>query len=319
MISIIAPCFNEEEVLPQFYDEVTKVMNRTRYDYEIIFINDGSRDRTLEILRDLSKGDKKVNYISFSRNFGKEGAMLAGLNFSKGDAVIIMDTDLQHPPELIPEMISYFEKGYDQVIAKRNRKGESFFRAFVSKIYYKCINQFVDITLADGVGDFRLLSRQAVNALLSLNEYNRFSKGLFSWIGFKEHMIEFENVNRTAGISKWSFLKLLNYAIDGLVSFNNKPLRIAIYMGLTVTLLDILYVLFMFIKTLLNGPDVPGYFTIIASVSLFGGIQLIFLGLIGEYIGRIYYESKKRPHYIVEEESFTQKSEERQDKHHVLY
>ncbi len=306
MISIIAPCFNEEAVLSDFYREISKTMSNIG-DYEIIFVNDGSQDRTLDMLKRFALDDNRVNYLSFSRNFGKEAAMLAGLSFSKGDAVIIMDTDLQHPPFLIPQMVQMYNEGYDQVIAKRNRKGESIMRSFVSKLYYKLINRFVDVELVNGVGDFRLLSRRAVDALLSLNEYNRFSKGLFSWVGFKEYIIEYENVNRHSGESKWTFFKLLNYGIDGIVSFNNKPLRLAIYMGFAVTLLDILYVLVMFIKTLLYGVDVPGYFTTISSVLLLGGIQLIFLGIVGEYIGRIYYESKKRPHYILEER-FIQRS-----------
>ncbi|MBA4603919.1 glycosyltransferase family 2 protein [Thermoactinomyces mirandus] len=305
MISIVVPCFNEQEVLECFYRETVKVLEDLEHTYELIFVNDGSSDNTMGILRKLAAQNPAVHYISFSRNFGKEAAMLAGLNYSSGDAVVILDADLQHPPGLIPRLVKHFENGYDQVIAKRNRKGESLIRSSVSRLYYKLMNRFVDINLEDGVGDFRLLSRKAVNAILSLREYNRFSKGLFSWIGFKEYVIYYDNVNRKAGQTKWAFSKLLNYGIDGVISFNNKPLRMSIYMGLTITLLGILYVLFTFIKIMINGIDQPGYFTIISSILLIGGIQLIFLGVIGEYIGRIYYESKQRPHYIVEEESFS--------------
>jgi polyisoprenyl-phosphate glycosyltransferase len=305
MISLVIPCFNEEAVLHAFYDELTDVFVTHPNDYEFIFVNDGSTDSTLDILKKIAHQDRKVHYISFSRNFGKEAAMLAGLHFAQGEAVIIMDADLQHPPSLIPDMIQHYENGYDQVIAKRNRKGESVTRSILSRIYYRLMNQFVDITLVSGLGDFRLLSRRAVHALLSLKENNRFSKGLFSWIGFKEQIITYENRSREMGKSKWSFSKLLNYGMDGVISFNHKPLRASIYMGFIVTLAATLYVLFIFIQTLLYGVGVPGYFTIISSILLIGGIQLIFLGVIGEYIGRIYYECKQRPHYIIAEENVT--------------
>ncbi|WP_307250406.1 glycosyltransferase family 2 protein [Croceifilum oryzae] len=309
MISIIAPCYNEQDVLYDFYQTVTKVMKENQYSYEIVFVNDGSRDQTLSILKELGEKDRRVQYISFSRNFGKESAMLAGLSYSKGDAVIIMDTDLQHPPSMIPRMVEAFQNGSDQVIAKRNRAGESKSRSWVSSLYYKLINRFVDVQLEDGVGDFRLLSRKAVDSLLSLSEYNRFSKGLFSWIGYKQEIIEYENVSRHAGDSKWSFFSLLNYGIDGIISFNNKPLRLSIYSGVAVMVADVFYVLWMLVKIFLGGVDVPGYFTLISAILLLGGIQLVALGVIGEYIGRIYYETKKRPHYIVADDNYTQVSQ----------
>lgn len=298
--TIVVPCYNEEAVLNEYYTETTAVLKQHCISYELLFINDGSSDQTLSILQELSKRDQQVKYISFSKNFGKEAAMLAGITYSKGEGVIIMDADLQHPPSLIPNMIAKHKEGYDQVIAKRDRTGDSASRTFMTRLYYKYINRLIDVELEDGVGDFRLLSRPAIDALLQLQEYNRFSKGLFSWIGFSEYIISYENVTREIGDSKWSFKSLLNYGIDGVISFNNKPLRIAIYLGLTLTAASLLYVFGMLLNIAFTGIDVPGYFTTIAAILLLGGIQLFFLGVIGEYIGRIYYESKKRPHFIIQ-------------------
>lgn len=298
--SIVVPCYNEAENIRKFYLEMQKEL-RQSVSYEIIFINDGSIDKTEEQLCTLSSEAANVFYISFSRNFGKEAAMLAGLEFAVGEAVIIMDGDLQHPPSLIPRMIAKYHEGYDQVIAKRNRTGDSFVRSKLSSIYYRLINWFVEVELEDGVGDFRLLSRRAVQALLSLKEYNRFSKGLFAWIGFKEFVIEYENITREEGASSWTFPKLLNYAIDGLISFNNKPLRASIYIGLSLTSVSVLYILVVLLQILFNGIEEPGYFTMIAAILILGGVQLTFMGLIGEYIGRIYYETKNRPHYLIRE------------------
>lgn len=310
MLSIVVPCFNEEKGLTDFFAELHRVMESNEFKYELILVNDGSKDGTFGVLRDLAANNRQVNYISFSRNFGKEAAMLAGLRYAQGEAVVIMDADLQHPPELIPELVAHYHEGFDQVIAKRNRKGDKPLRSYFSKLYYKLINRLVDISLVDGIGDFRLLSRRAVDALLKLEEYNRFSKGLFSWIGFKEYVVEYENVAREAGESKWSFGSLLNYGIDGIISFNNRPLRMAIYIGSLVTLADLLYVIVTFIQIMVYGVDLPGYFTIIATVLMFSGVQLIFLGVIGEYIGRIYYEAKRRPHYIIQDDNMeTRKNE----------
>lgn len=310
MLSIVVPCFNEEKGLTDFFAELHRVMESNEFKYELILVNDGSKDGTFGVLRDLAANNRQVNYISFSRNFGKEAAMLAGLRYAQGEAVVIMDADLQHPPELIPELVAHYHEGFDQVIAKRNRKGDKPLRSYFSKLYYKLINRLVDISLVDGIGDFRLLSRRAVDALLKLEEYNRFSKGLFSWIGFKEYVVEYENVAREAGESKWSFGSLLNYGIDGIISFNNRPLRMAIYIGGLVTLADLLYVIVTFIQIMVYGVDLPGYFTIIATVLMFSGVQLIFLGVIGEYIGRIYYEAKRRPHYIIQDDNMeTRKNE----------
>lgn len=300
-VSFVVPCYNEQDNIFHFYNEITSALTHHAYEYELILVNDGSRDETIEKIKELAVRDHRVIYISFSRNFGKESAMLAGLTYSAGDAVIIMDADLQHPPSLIPEMIEGYLEGYDQVIAKRTRTGDDFSKTFISKLYYRLMNGFIDVQLTDGIGDFRLLSRRAVHSLLKLQEYNRFSKGLFSWIGYKEKIIQYENVVRNQGESKWSFSKLLNYGIDGVISFNNKPLRLSIYLGLFITIVSLFYVLATFIKIIATGVDVPGYFTTMSSILVIGGIQLTFLGIIGEYIGRIYYETKKRPHFIIDE------------------
>lgn len=304
-LSIVVPCYNEGESIKLTYQEIKKIIrninNTEQIQSEIIFINDGSKDNTLEILKNISLNDNDVKYISFSRNFGKEAGMLAGIEYSSGDCVIIMDADLQHPPELIPKMIKYYKEGYDQVIAKRNRKGDNIYKTFMSKLYYKLVNKLIDVKLVDGVGDFRLLSRKVVNALLSMKEYNRFSKGMFSWIGFKEITIEYENKSRIAGDSKWSLKDLLSYGIDGIISFNNKPLRVCFGIGASLIILSLVYILYVFIQIIMSGIDVPGYFTTIASIMIIGGVQLIFIGVLGEYIGKIYYEVKRRPHYIVDE------------------
>ncbi|UIJ66412.1 glycosyltransferase family 2 protein [Bacillus cereus] len=305
-LSIVVPCYNEEKVLRAFSSETSLEIHKLTTDYEFVFVNDGSKDDTLNILRDLASADSSVHYISFSRNFGKEAAMLAGLKYATGDAIVIMDADLQHPPTLIKELLEGYNEGYDQVIAKRTRTGDSPVRSFVSRLYYKVMNKFVDIELVDGIGDFRLLSRRAVDSLVSLSEYNRFSKGLFSWIGYNELIIEYENVLRSDGESKWTFSKLLNYGIDGVISFNNKPLRLSIYLGLLTTILGLLYVITTFVQIILGGVEVPGYFTLISAILFIGGIQLIFLGVIGEYIGRIYYETKRRPHFIVAEKKVSE-------------
>lgn len=307
-ISIVVPCFNEESVIEEFHQELSNTMSAQTYDYEVVYINDGSTDATLEKLKHITHQQPNLSYLSFSRNFGKESSMLAGIEYSTGDAVVILDADLQHPPTLIPQLVNKYLEGNDQVIAKRTRKGEKISRSFCTSLFYKIMNRFTDVTLEDGMGDFRLLSKKAKDALLSLKEYNRFSKGLFCWIGFKSAVIEYENVERQAGVSAWTFKKLLNYAIDGVISFNNRPLRISIYLGGTITVMGVLYILIMLIEVLVYGISVPGYFTLISSILLLSGIQLVFLGVIGEYIGRIYYESKRRPCYIIDETDYHEKN-----------
>ena len=314
-LSVVIPFYNEENMIQKMYDELVKEINQiTKAEFEIIFINDGSKDRTFEKMRAIAAGDSRVNYISFSRNFGKEAGTIAGLEYATGEAVILMDGDLQHPPALLPQMIKAYEEGYDVVSARRTRTGEKPHRTFLAKHFYRLANKMMDIELMDGVSEFRLFSRKAVSAILSLQEYNRFSKGIFAWIGFKEKVIEYENQVRTVGETKYSLKFSLNYAIQGILSFNDKPLRMCINFGLFCLLISLVYVLWTFIQYLVV-PDslVSGYFTTIFSVVLFGGIQLISIGVLGEYIGKIYYEVKKRPHYLVDQTNITVKGEQNDD------
>lgn len=308
LVSIIIPCFNEEEVIEKTGTRLKEVFLNIReknINYELVFIDDGSSDCTLEKLKGMAENDSRVKYVSFSRNFGKEAAMLAGLSYASGDCAIIMDADLQHPPELIPQMLDGWREGYDQVIAKRNRTGDDRRKTLAAHLYYKIINHIVDVKITDGIGDFRLLDKKAVSALLSMKEYNRFSKGMFSWIGFKQKVIEYENRQREAGQTKWSFKRLFSYGLDGLISFNNKPLRICCVMGFLLVFASLIYILATFIQIIAHGIDVPGYFTTISAVTVIGGVQLISIGVLGEYIGRIYYEVKRRPHFLVGETNIT--------------
>ena len=262
----------------------------------------------------IAAGDSRVKYISFSRNFGKEAGTIAGLEYATGEAVILMDGDLQHPPALIPQMIAAYEEGYDVVSARRTRTGEKPHRTFLAKHFYKLANKMMDIELMDGVSEFRLFSRKVVNAIISMQEYNRFSKGIFAWVGFNEKVIEYENQVRTVGETKYSLKFSLNYAIQGILSFNDKPLRMCINFGLFCLLISLVYVLWTFIQYLVEPNSlVSGYFTTIFSVVLFGGIQLISIGVLGEYIGKIYYEVKKRPHYLIDQTNISVKGEQNDD------
>lgn len=300
LISIVVPAFNEEANICAMYTKLAKELESLPYRYEIMFINDGSSDQTLQEILKLAEVHDHVKYISLTRNFGKESAMLAGLKRIKGDAAIVMDSDLQHPPTLIGEMIQGYEEGFNQVVAKRTRSGDSKVRSLFSSLYYKLINSITDVDLQDGEGDFRLLSRKAINAILTLSESNRFSKGLFSWIGLSKKTINYENVLRVDGDSKWSFSNLVNYGIDGIISFNMKPLRICFYTGFLVLFLSLIYIFYTLFTIIRDGIGAPGYFTTITAILLLGGIQLISLGVIGEYIGRIYNETKQRPHFLVD-------------------
>lgn len=321
-VRMLIPCFNEEDVVNYTYKELTKVLKqdskRQHYDYDLLFIDDGSKDKTINLIKDYSEHDSHVKYIEFSRNFGKEAAMFAGLDQSQDvDAVVILDGDLQHPPELLPQMIGEFLKnGTDQVIAKRNRVGEKPIRKLMTACYYKLINRFVDVPIEDGIGDFRLLSQRVVRTLAELDETQRFSKGLFSWVGYKTKTIEYQNQERAAGDSKWSFFKLLDYGVDGVISFNNKPLRTIMYFGIGIFAVSLLYLLINFVLIMFNGVKAPGYFTIIFAVLFLGSVQLISLGVIGEYIGRIYYEVKHRPKYLEQDSNL---DENKQDDTHTSY
>jgi glycosyltransferase involved in cell wall biosynthesis len=301
-LSIVVPCYNEEAVIALFDLKIRETLDVLPIEYELCYVDDGSQDSTLKQLRGLARSHpENTRYVSFSRNFGKESGMLAGLREATGDAVVIMDADLQHPPELIARMLELHALGHDQVIARRTREGDKFVRSLLSRLYYRLINRMVDVELNNGEGDFRLLSRTAVDALLSLPEYNRFSKGLFSWIGFDTATVDYRNVAREAGATKWGFGSLLNYGMDGLISFNDKPLRLGIYMGLLLSAVAALYALVVTVLAIVNGVTAPGYVTLIVAVVGLGGLQMVMLGLVGEYIGRIYYETKQRPHYLVKE------------------
>ncbi|GAA1557082.1 glycosyltransferase family 2 protein [Kribbella sancticallisti] len=304
-LTLVVPCFNEVDVIERFHQAVSRELAATDEPYEVIYVDDGSKDGTLEAVAAIAAADPSVRYLSFSRNFGKEAAMLAGLRHAGGDAVILMDADLQHPPELIGRMLELHGRGFDQVIARRTRAGDPASRTFFARSYYWLINKWADVELMDGVGDFRLISRRAVDGLLKLEEYNRFSKGLFAWIGFESAVFEYENVKREGGRSRWSFPKLFEYGLDGLLSFNNKPLRAAVYMGTLLSLIAVAYAIWVVIVTATQGVTMPGYATLIAAITGLGGLQMVMLGVIGEYIGRIYYESKQRPHYLVKETNLT--------------
>ncbi|WP_010289052.1 glycosyltransferase family 2 protein [Kurthia massiliensis] len=301
IVSFILPAYNEEANVQKIYDAIHQEVQQLAYDYEIVYIDDGSKDRTLAEIKSLQDQDCRVKFISFSRNFGKEAALYAGLQHACGDAIIIMDSDLQHPPSLIHEMLKGYEAGYHQVVACRDRQGENPMLRGIKNLFYKAINKLSSVELENGAGDFRLLSRKAVNALLSLSENNRFSKGLFEWIGLSKKNIYYENVERQYGETKWSFSMLLSYAIDGILSFNTKPLRFCLYLGILSMLGGMLYVATMLTMIFIQGVSVPGYFTTISAVMILGGLQLVSLGVIGEYIGHIYNEVKRRPHYIVGE------------------
>ena len=304
-ISVVIPCFNEQEAVPLFYDAFWKETSGMEADFELIFVDDGSRDHTLEAFRTLKERDERVHYLSFSRNFGKESAMYAGLEAATGDYVAIMDVDLQDPPALLKDMLHGIEKeGYDCVASRRvTRKGEPPIRSFFARAFYRLINKISKTEIVDGARDFRLMTRQMVDAILSLHEVGRFSKGLFSWVGFKTKWLEYENVERVAGETKWSFWKLLLYSIDGIIAFSTAPLAIASIAGVLFCLLAFGMLLFFFFKTILFGDPVAGFPATICIILLLGGIQLFCIGILGQYLSKTYLETKKRPIYIVREKA----------------
>lgn len=301
-ISIVVPAYNEEESIPYFYEEINKEFKELKQELELIFVDDGSKDKTLDVIKGLTK-DKRVKYVSFSRNFGKEAAMWAGLNASTGDYVTIMDSDLQDPPSLLKEMIRLIkEEGYDIVGTRRvTRKGEPVIRSFFARMFYKIINKMSKVEMVDGARDFRLMTRQVVNSVLSLKEYNRYSKGLFSFVGFKTKWLEYENIQRVAGETKWSFWKLLLYAIDGIVAFTTIPLTIAIAIGFIFCLIAFIMIIVVIVKTIAFGDPTTGWPSLVCIIFMVSGIQLLCIGVIGEYLSKMYLEVKNRPIYIVKE------------------
>lgn len=302
-ITVLIPCYNEQEVIQQLWERLNTVLQTIpSYSFELLFVNDGSSDSTLEIIKSLAQSDAQVSYIDLSRNFGKELAMIAGLDYATGDAVIIMDADLQHPPELIPEMISYWEQGYDDVSAKRRgRENESFFRRWAANTFYSFLQKITTIKIQENVGDFRLLDRRCVEAVKLMRETQRFTKGMFSWVGYAKKEILFDSAHRAGGETKWNYFSLVNLAIEGITSFTTFPLRISSILGIVVSLCAFAYMAFIIFNTLMYGDPVQGYPTLISVILFLGGIQLIFLGIIGEYLGRVFNETKMRPLYLIKE------------------
>ena len=303
-ISIIIPCYNEQEALPVFYESVTKVLQEsTGEGYELLFINDGSKDDTLKILQKLGSEDPHVKYLSFSRNFGKEAAMYAGFCNASGDFIAVMDADMQDPPSLLPQMLEILRTGeYDSVATRRvSRKGEPPIRSWFAKKFYQLINAISEADIVDGARDFRLMKREMVESIVAMGEYNRFSKGIFGWIGFRTYWLPYENVERVAGKTKWNFWKLFRYAISGIINFSETPLSIASWLGIVSTALAFIFLIFIIIRKLCFGDPVAGWASTICVIAFIGGIQLFCLGIIGQYVAKTYTESKHRPHYIITE------------------
>ncbi|MBP2097215.1 glycosyltransferase family 2 protein [Enterococcus rivorum] len=310
MLSIVVPCYNEEESIPLFFKEVEKISGQIKQRVEYIFINDGSKDQTLDVLRALHKENpEKVRYISFSRNFGKEAGLYAGLKEAKGDFITVMDVDLQDPPELLPEMIEMVETSDLDCVGTRrvDREGEPAIRSFFARLFYKLVNRIGETEMVDGARDFRLMTRQMVDAILELSEYNRFSKGIFSWVGFKTEYLPYENRERIAGETSWSFWSLLSYSIDGIVNFSETPLNFASYVGAFSCIGSVIAMLVIIFRTLVKGDPTSGWPSLVCIFLFVGGLQLLCLGIIGKYIGKIFMETKRRPIYIVKETDADQK------------
>ena len=302
-ITIIIPAYNEEESLPPLYERLEKLMHSMEhYEFEILFVNDGSKDNTINLIKEYREKDNRISYVDFSRNFGKEIAMIAGLDYATGDCVIFMDADLQDPPELIPELVKYWEEGYDDVYAKRNsRKGETWLKKFTSKMYYRVLQHLTNIPIQEDTGDFRLLDRRCVNALKKMRESQRQSKSMFSWIGYKKKEVLYDRDPRIAGKTKWNYKKLVDLAIDGITSFTTSPLRISTYISIPTFILLFVYFIYVIAKCIVTNTVVQAYQAIILLILFFSGVQILLFGIIGEYLGRIFNESKNRPLYLVNE------------------
>lgn len=302
-ITILVPAYNEEESLPFLYERLSNIMNEMKdYEFELLFVNDGSKDNTIKEIKKLRENDKRICYVDFSRNFGKETAMIAGLDYSTGDCVIIMDADLQDPPELIPQMVELWEQGYDDVYAKRNsRKGETWLKKFTSKMYYKVLQSLTKVEIQKDTGDFRLLDKRCVNALKKMRETSRCSKSMFSWIGYNKKEILYDRDPRIAGKTKWNYKKLIDLAIDGITAFTTSPLRISTYLSMPTFLVLFIYFIYVIIKCCVQHVAIQAYQAIILLILFFSAIQIVLIGIIGEYLGRIFNESKHRPLYLVNE------------------
>ena len=302
-ISIIIPAYNEEESLPILYERLTKLMeNLNNYDFEVLFVNDGSKDKTIEIIKELREKDERICYVDFARNFGKEIAMIAGLDYATGDCVIFMDADLQDPPELVPELVKYWEEGYDDVYAKRkSRKGETWLKKFTSKMYYKVLQHVTRVEIQEDTGDFRLLDRRCVNALKKLRESQRNTKSMFSWIGYKKKEVLYDRDPRVAGSTKWNYGKLMDLAIDGITSLTTSPLRISTFIAIPTFIVLFGYFVYVIAKCFVVDQPIQAYQSIILLILFFSGIQILLFGIVGEYLGRIFNETKNRPLYLVNE------------------
>ena len=303
MISVIVPCYNEEEALPLFYKEATAVLSGMETDYELLLVNDGSKDNTLSVMKDLAEKDEHVKYLSFSRNFGKEAGMYAGFCNVSGDYVAVMDADLQDPPALLPEMMKILETGeYDSVATRRmGREGEPPVRSWFARKFYQIINKISDADIVDGARDFRLMTREMADAIVAMDEYNRFSKGIYGWVGFRTYWLPYENRERVAGETKWSFWGLTKYAIDGIINFSEAPLSIASWMGVFLTFVSFVAILFIVVRRLVFGDPVSGWASTICIIIFIGGVQLFCTGIMGQYIAKMYMQTKNRPHYIISE------------------
>lgn len=309
LLSLIVPCYNEQDAIPIFYKEARKVLEDMPVDYELLFINDGSKDDTLKILQELSRKDSHVYYLSFSRNFGKEAAMYAGFCNVQGDYAVVMDVDLQDPPAMLPQMLEIIRTGeYDSVAARRTtRNGEPMIRSWFAKRFYRIINRISDADIVDGARDFRLMKREMVDTIVGMGEYNRFSKGIFGWIGFRTYWLSYENISRVAGETKWNFWKLFRYAVDGVINFSQAPLSVASWFGILMTVISFAAVAVIALRRMIWGDPVAGWASIVCIMTLVGGIQLFCMGIMGQYISKIYMEVKKRPHYIIAKSNIREK------------